>query len=60
MENTSFCEVLRSLRKEKVLTQQQLSDITTVPKRTIEDWEAGRRTPPSYVQYLLLEKIKTL
>lgn len=42
------------------LTQQQMSDLFEIPKRTIEEWEASRRTPPPYVEKLIVEKLKSL
>lgn len=42
------------------LTQQQMSDLLKIPKRTIEEWEAGRRTPPEYVKILVIEKLEAL
>lgn len=42
------------------LTQQQMSDMFKIPKRTIENWESGQRTPPEYVKILVIEKLQTL
>ena len=42
------------------LTQQQMSDIFKIPKRTIENWESGQRTPPEYVKILVLEKLQSM
>jgi|GEM_PF-3858042 len=36
---------LKKVRVEKGYTQQKLSEISGVPKRTIQDWEAGKRNP---------------
>lgn len=55
MEN--FAESLKAARKAAGLTQQGLSDLLEVPKRTIEAWEMGERTPPSYVQKLILNEL---
>ena len=48
---------IREARKIAGLTQKRLSEKYNIPLRTIEEWEAGRRTPPSYVQDLLVDKI---
>ena len=37
------------------LSQQAFSDKYKIPKRTIENWEGGKRNPPEYV-FLLLER----
>ena len=52
-----FSERLSALRKAKGLTQAKLSEITKIPKRTIEDWEAGKRVPTKYMQDSVLERI---
>lgn len=56
----NFPEALRAARKHKGLTQAALAETTTIPRRTIEDWETGKRTPPGYVQRLLLEYIANI
>lgn len=56
MEN--FAQKLKEARKAAGLTQQGLSDIIEAPKRTIEDWEVSKSTPPSYVQKLILRELK--
>ena len=44
---------IKEARKQVGLTQQALSDWLGIPKRTIENWESGKRTPPSYVLEML-------
>ena len=41
-------------------TQKQLSDTFDIPLRTIESWESGNRTPPRYVETLIVEKLLTM
>lgn len=36
---------IKELRTVCGMTQQAFSDYFGIPKRTIEDWEAGRRKP---------------
>ena len=43
--NTMFAETLRKLRKEKGLSQSQLSSQMFVNKSTIARWENGTRLP---------------
>lgn len=40
------------------LTQQAFSEKYEIPKRTVEDWESGRRNPPGYVIALLERAVK--
>ena len=40
---------LRAFRAHLGLTQARLAALLPVPKRTLEEWEAGRRNPPEYL-----------
>jgi transcriptional regulator with XRE-family HTH domain len=40
-----FGEILRQLRKEKDMTQEQLGKVFDVKKSTVAGWEAGNRFP---------------
>lgn len=44
---------VKELRTFAGLTQQQFSDFYEIPKRSIENWESGQRTPPPYLLKLL-------
>ena len=44
---------IRGLRESIGMNRRQFSEHTGIPIRTLEDWEAGRRTPPEYVPRLL-------
>ena len=50
----------KAARKRLGLTQQELSERLEIPKRTIEDWEGGRRNPPEWVKKLVLEKMESM
>lgn len=41
------------IRKETGLSRKAFSDHFGIPLRTIEDWEAGKRTPPEYIPRLI-------
>jgi len=49
-------EELRKMRKNK--TRASLSRTYDIPIRTLEDWEAGKATPPEYVIDLLERAIR--
>ena len=51
---------IKEARKAAKLTQSQMSEAFDIPLRTIEDWEAGKRTPPTYVQKLIIEKLERI
>jgi hypothetical protein len=40
------------------MSRKEFSEHTGIPVRTLEDWEAGRRTPPEYIPRLLAYQIK--
>ena len=46
-------EQIRQLRAQTNLNRSQFSRKLGIPLRTMEDWEAGRRTPPEYVPRLI-------
>ena len=59
-QNKTFAEKLREARKDAGLTQQQLADMTQIPKRTIESWEGvgkAGRAPAEWCQRLVLQEI---
>jgi putative transcriptional regulator len=45
---------IKALRKSTGLTQKAFAELTGIPKRTIEQWESGRRNPPDYLIKLLV------
>ncbi|MBR1811347.1 MAG: helix-turn-helix transcriptional regulator [Clostridia bacterium] len=51
---------IREARIAAGLTQQEMSEKMEIPKRTIEDWEAGRRKCPSYVERLVINELVLL
>lgn len=56
----TFAERLKAARAATGMSQQAMADRMLIPKRTIEDWEAGRRTPPEYVQRFVLNELDSL
>lgn len=55
-----FSEQFKAARKAAGLTQQGVEDQMQIPRRTVQDWESGRMTPPPYVQKLVLEKLESM
>lgn len=49
---------IKELRTVCGMTQQAFSGYFGIPKRTIEDWEAGRRKPAEYIEKLIEYKLK--
>lgn len=48
---------IKDMRAKSGMTQKAFSDYLNIPKRTIEDWENGRRKPPDYVVELIEYKL---
>ena len=46
-------KILKELRQQTGMNCRELSEYTKIPVRTLEDWEAGKRTPPEYIPRLL-------
>lgn len=44
---------IKELRSSTGLSQTKFSERYGIPRRTLEDWETGRRTPPEYVLDML-------
>lgn len=53
---------IKEIRKACNMTQAAFAKTLGIPKRTIENWEAGQRTPPEYVikliEYRMAEHLK--
>lgn len=47
-----------ALRKAYNLTQAEMSEITKIPKRSIENWENNKRKAPAYMLGLVKCKLK--
>ena len=55
-----FNERVKQARLAAGLTQQAMSDLMMIPKRTIEEWERGNRVPPPYVQRFVLNELENI
>ena len=55
-----FSKELKEARLAANLTQQGMADLTLVPRRTIQEWEAGTRNPPEYVKRWVLAELKEI
>lgn len=53
-----IANVIRELRASTGMTRKAFSEHTGIPVRTLEDWEAGRRTPPEYIPRLIGYQLK--
>ena len=51
-------EKIRMLREQTGMNRKEFSMHVGIPIRTLEDWEAGRRTPPEYLPRLISYQLK--
>lgn len=54
---------MRTVREARVyagLTQAKMSELLGIPKRTIENWEAGSRKCPEWAERLVVEKLESI
>lgn len=56
-ETPSVALRIKTIRKKAGMTQVRFAEKYGIPKRTLESWEMGERTPPEYIVNLL-EKIE--
>lgn len=49
---------IKELRERSGMNRKEFSEHTGIPVRTLEDWEAARRTPPAYIPRLLEYQLK--
>ena len=55
MDASSF---IREIRNKTGLSRKDFAAHVGIPLRTVEDWEAGRRTPPDYIPRLIEYQFK--
>lgn len=60
MPEKTFPEKLKELRAKAGMSQQEVAARTLVPKRTLEKWETGERTPPPYVRRFILNELTNI
>lgn len=59
-DNGTFAALLKEARAATGMSQQKMADRMLISKRTIEKWETGERTPPSYVQRFVLNELENI
>lgn len=51
-------ESIIAMRKQTGLSQSKFAAIFDIPVATLQDWEHGRRTPPSYIPEMMQTILK--
>jgi transcriptional regulator with XRE-family HTH domain len=55
MKGRITMKTIKEARIQYGLTQAQLSNITGIPHRTIQNWEGGQRKCPDYVEKMVID-----
>lgn len=53
-------KTIKEARQAAGLTQQGVTDTLGIPRRTLQDWESGKRTPPGWAEALVIEKLERI
>ena len=53
-------KTIKEARQAAGLSQQGVTDTLGIPKRTLQDWESGKRTPPGWAEALVVEKLERI
>lgn len=48
----------KELRQQSGMAQKAFSEYFNIPKRTVENWEGGKRECPAYLLELMVYKLK--
>lgn len=51
---------IKEARQAAGLSQQGVTDTLGIPRRTLQDWESGKRTPPGWAEALVVEKLERI
>ena len=54
-QGTEFVSKIKEARIKYGLTQTQVSNLTGVPFRSIQNWEGGQRKCPAYVEKMVVD-----
>ena len=54
----NIAKTIKELRESTGMTRKEFSVHTGIPVRTLEDWEAERRTPPEYIPRLIAYQLE--
>lgn len=52
-------EQIKAIRAQTGLSQQAFAAAYEIPRRSIEDWETGKRVPPVYLAKMMDLYVKT-
>lgn len=53
-------KTIKEARQAAGLSQQGVTDVLGIPRRTLQDWESGKRTPPGWAEAMVIEKLEKI
>lgn len=53
-------KTIKEARQAAGLSQQGVTDTLGIPRRTLQDWETGKRNPPGWAEALVIEKLEKI
>ncbi len=51
---------IKEARLNAGLTQEQMTSVLGIPRRTVQNWEKGVAKPPEYVERLVIAELERL
>lgn len=51
---------IKDYRQAVGLTQKQFSELFEIPLDVVKSWDSGRRSPPVWVEKLIIEKLERM
>lgn len=51
-------QTIKEIRQSTGLSQAQFCEVLNIPKRTLQDWEQGKRQCPEYVAELIAYRVE--
>ena len=58
MDGVKMSNKMHDARVSAGLQIKQVADMLEAPYRTIQDWDLGNRKPPSWIEKIIIDKIK--
>ncbi|MCI9545371.1 MAG: helix-turn-helix domain-containing protein [Lachnospiraceae bacterium] len=60
MSEPSEISKIKTARLKAGLSQAEMSRQFKIPVRTLQDWEAGKRSTPEWAELLIIEKLENI
>ena len=51
---------IKEARKKAGLTQEEMTSVLGIPRRTVQNWEKGVTKPPEYVERLVVAELERI